>query len=273
MKRILSSKAWIVAGAICAGSCVYDELPTSIDCTMSDLAISLVSKQDATSCKSIDGNITMSATGGSGPYDFSLGDGIYQTNPVFDRLAPGSYSVTVKDVKGCKQSLQVDVGAAGSDLTAAVVTTGDTECLSDNGIIAVTPTGGKPPYLIKIGDGTFGSATTFSNLKGGNHTIIIKDFEDCQRVLIAHVDQGNTGISYSGTIFPIFQASCNFSGCHGVGSSGRDWTKFEDVKAKASDIKSRTSNRSMPIGNNGPALTDQQIQQIACWVDDGAINN
>lgn len=269
--KILTSKVWIVAAAFYASSCVYRDLPINFDCNKSDLAINLVSKKNATSCKSIDGQITMAATGGSAPYDFSLGDGVYQTNPVFERLAPGLYSITVKDAKGCKSKLEVDLPADNSSLTAVTTSTKDDQCLSDNGSITVTPTGGMAPYLLKIDNGTFGSATTFSNLKSGNHTVIIKDNTDCERVLIVSVEHGNTGVSYANDIASIFAANCNFSGCHGAGTTGRDWTKFSDVNAKADDIKNRTANRSMPIG--GFTLTQTQINQIACWVDDGALNN
>ncbi len=255
-----------------ASSCVYRELPTGVDCSTSDLAIKLVSKKNATSCKSIDGEIVMAATGGVGAYDFSLGDGVYQTNPTFERLAPGSYSVTVKDINGCKKSIKVDLDADNSNLAATAITTPDSQCFADNGTISITASGGTGPYLLKIDNGSFGATTTFSNLANGNHTVIIKDVNDCQRVLIVPVSRGNTGVSYANDIVPILNRSCNFSGCHGAGISGRDWTKYADVKAKATDIKTRTSNRSMPIGS-GPFLTNQEIQQIACWVDDGAIQN
>ncbi len=252
-------------------SCVYKELPTGYDCAQTSLSIKLISKKDATSCRSIDGNATMSAEGGFPPYDFSLGDGIYQTNPVFDRLAPGSYLITVKDIKGCKNSIQVDLGADNSSLAATATSSEDNQCLTDNGTITVTASNGTAPYTLKIDNGQFGSASQFSNLSNGNHTVIVKDSEDCERVLIVRVGRGNTGISYASVIKPIFEANCEFSGCHGVGSTGHDWTKFSDVKAKASDIKIRTSNRSMPIGDK--ILTALQIQQIACWVDDGANSN
>jgi len=243
-----------------------------VDCSISDLSLSLVGKSDATSCKSIDGQITMSASGGITPYDFSLGDGVYQTNPVFDRLAPGSYLITVKDVNGCKRSVQVEIGAANSTLAAATSATPDTDCFAGNGSIAVSPSGGTGPYLIKIDNGSFASPSSFANLESGNHTIIIKDAADCQRVVIVSVPHGSTGVSYANDITPIFVAACNFSGCHGAGTTGRDWTKFTDVKIDALDIKARTGNRSMPIGT-GPFLTPQQIQLIACWVDDGALEN
>jgi hypothetical protein len=272
MKRnTFLSRLAILAISCYSTSCLYKELPTGFDCAQSDLGISLVSKQDASSCKSIDGRIEMAATGGLGAYDFSLGDGVYQTNPVFDRLAPGSYLVTVKDLNNCKKSVHVELAAANSNLAASTSATPDDQCLSNNGSITVTPSGGVGPYELKIDNGTFAASTTFNNLSNGNHSIILRDHEDCERVLIVTVPRGSTGISYTAEIVPIFNANCNFSGCHGAGTTGRDWTNFNDVKAKANDIKMRTANRSMPIGGN--VLTADQIQKIGCWVDDGANQN
>ena len=271
MKSTIFNRLAIIIASIYSTSCVYKEIPTGFDCSKSDLSIALLSKMDATSCRSIDGQIIMVATGGIGAYDFSLGDGIYQTNPVFDRLAPGSYVVTVKDIKGCKKSIQAELSASNSTLATSVTTAQDDQCLTDNGSVTITPSGGTPPYLIKIDNGTFASSTTFTGLKNGNHSVIVKDKEDCQRMLIVTVPRGTTGVSYSADITPIFKANCNFSGCHGAGTTGRDWTKFSDVKAKSIDIKNRTSARTMPIGGN--TLTNDEIQKIACWVDDGATEN
>jgi len=271
MKCTILTRFAIIVASVYSTSCVYKEIPTAFDCSKSDLSITLLSKKDATSCRSIDGQLIMVATGGTGAYDFSLGDGIYQTNPVFDRLAPGSYVVTVKDIKGCKNNIRVELAADNSTLTTSVAATQDNQCLTDNGSVTITPSGGTPPYLFKIDNGTFASASTFTGLKNGNHSVIVKDKEDCQRTLIVTIPRGTTGISYSADITPIFIANCNFSGCHGAGATGRDWTKFSDVKVKSIDIKNRTSARTMPIGGN--TLTNDEIQKIACWVDDGATEN
>ena len=271
MKTTLLNRLAIVAAACCVTSCYYDEIPKAVDCTLTDLKVSMVSKLDATSCKSINGQIKVAASGGKGPYNFSLGDGSYQTNPIFDKLGSGSYRIMVKDVQGCMNEVQVDVAAANSNLIGTVTSKPDTECLTDNGSISVTPSGGSPPYTVKIDNGTFGTATTFTKLSGGPHNLIVKDAQDCESFIHVQVENGNSGVSYSKEIVPIFNASCNLSGCHSAGTTGRDWTKFADVKANAENIKNRTGNKSMPIG--GLVLTPTQIQLIACWVDDGANNN
>lgn len=256
-----------------AESCVNKELPDNLLCTNSDLALSLVSKIDASNCKAIDGQVEVTGTGGAAPYDYKIGDGIYQTNPVFIHLSAGTYSFTTKDTKGCKSTLTVTIEASSSTLSATFVATADNQCQPPhNGSINVTSTGGVLPYQFKLDNGIFGPTSSFSTLQSGVHTVIVKDGGDCEFVLHIPVDRGDTGVSYAMEIGPILNLSCNFSGCHGSGTGSRDWTIFSNVQTKAAQIKTRTGNRSMPIGA-GPTLSETQIQRIACWVDDGAKNN
>src|SRR6478609_10014349 len=124
------------------GGCIYNEIPSSFDCSTSTLTVTVDSKQDASSCKAIDGSITLAASGGQAPYSFSLNDGEFQTHNQFANLGSGSYLVTIKDDKNCERSIEVDIGAANSTLNAIFATSADTQCLSDNGSITVTASGG-----------------------------------------------------------------------------------------------------------------------------------
>lgn len=251
--------------------CANNDLSSEFDCTTSDLTISLSTKIDATSCKAIDGTITVAATGGEGVYDFNLNGGEYQTNNQFDKLAPGSYTIIVKDFNKCKQSITVDIGAANSDLNATAAIVENNQCAAPNGSFTVSASGGSSPYQYQITGGGFSATNTFSGLKNGQYAVTVKDASDCQKVVSVVVPRGNFGISYSKDVEPIFEAKCNLSGCHDSSTGGRDWTNFANVKRQANSIKVRTANRSMPIG--GLTLTQQQIDIIGCWVDDGAANN
>lgn len=79
-----------------------------------------------------------------------------------------------------------------------------------------------------------------------------------------------TGVTWSTAISPIISSSCAISGCHVPGTGRQNFLFDANVQANASEIKIRTGNRTMPkVGS----LTDQQISQIACWVDAGAAIN
>lgn len=261
---------YVLSGLILV-RCANNDLSSEFDCTTSDLAISLSTKTDATSCKAIDGTITVAATGGEGVYDFNLNGGEYQTNNQFDKLAPGSYTIIVKDFNKCKQSITVDIGAANSDLNATAAIVENNQCAAPNGSFTVSASGGSSPYQYQITGGGFSATNTFSGLKNGQYAVTVKDASDCQKVVSVVVPRGNFGISYSKDVEPIFDAKCNLDGCHDSSTGSRNWTNFANVKSDAGSIKVRTANRSMPIG--GLTLTQQQIDIIGCWVDDGAANN
>ena len=56
---------------------------------------------DAEDCDDNDGKIHVFRTGGVGPYTYSIDGNTYQSSPIFNGLAPGTYDVFVKDSKTC----------------------------------------------------------------------------------------------------------------------------------------------------------------------------
>lgn len=94
----------------------------------------------------------------------------------------------------------------------------------------------------------------------------------------------SAGISFANDVAPIFEASCNK--CHGIEEvkEGLDLTTYEGVmagsfngavvvpgNANESYLVQQVAEGEMP--KRGLGLTDQQIQIIADWVNQGAQNN
>jgi hypothetical protein len=250
--------------------CAYNDINASFSCENSTLTIELDSKSDVSSCRAIDGVISVTASGGIEPYAFNINGGEYQTNASFHDLGAGIYEVRVKDGNNCWRSVNVTIAAAGSTLAATVQTQADNQCESDNGIAVVTATGGVPPYQYQVDSKGFDVASSFGNLKEGQHVVVVKDAAECQTTIGINIQHGLTGISYSKTIKNIITTNCAKSGCHGSGSGARDWTVFANVKANAVNIKIRTGNHTMPP--DAP-LPQTDIDLIRCWVDDGALEN
>jgi SprB repeat len=264
--KFLETGIFVLAG------CTYNDIPKSFfDCSSSSLSVALVSKVDPTTCNAIDGSITVSAKGGVSPYAFSVNGSAFQTNATLPNLGPGSYAVIVQDANQCQSSIQVDLTAPNSTLEGIVATTADNQCLSDNGTISVTASGGTPPYSFQFETEVPGSVSSFINLKSGSYTITLRDSLGCPKIINVLVPRGDTGTSYKTDIQPIIATNCAIPGCHnGDNGSSRNWTVFNNVQANAQNIKTRTGNRSMPLVGS---LTQDQINLIACWVDDGAKNN
>lgn len=268
----MSFKALIIAffsSSILLCSCSDDD-DELIDCAQSNLELSLSGSTNATSCNASDGSVSMNASGGSSPYSFQLGTQSNTTGS-FQSLAVGSYDVKVIDANGCERSLQTIINAEGSTLALDVTVQADSECLSDNGVITAAVSGGVSPFQFRIDAGSFGVESVFSGLENGSYTIEVRDSEGCTFVESVTVPRANTGISFASQIKPIIDTKCAIPGCHnGDNGANRNWTVFANVKENAASIKTRTGNRSMPQTGS---LTQEQIDIIACWVDDGALNN
>lgn len=255
--------------------CSGNDEPKPIDCSKSDLAITLATNGDVDpiTCSSNDGSIQVEATGGKEPYTFAIGTGSFSSNSLFPNLGSGSFSITVKDANECTKNFTVALTAPGAPL-ASIESTPDTNCTSPGtGTITVEASGGSGTYEYKLDGGAFVSNSLFESVRSGSHTITVKDEEDCTVSVSTSVAKGITGIDYVNDILPIFELKCQFSGCH---PDNGDWFTYSVAKAQADKIKSKTSSGAMPKGGTsapGGALSATQIAMIACWVDDGAPQN
>ncbi len=164
--------------------------------------------------------------------------------------------------------------ASTPDCDAPVLTisaTIGTRCgISDGGITA-TASGGQGKLTFSIDRLSFQETGNFTNLPSGIYAVTVKDESGCTASKVATV---STGISFAAFIKPIIDSNCAVAGCHVAGTVGLpNWTIFSEIQRRASGIKTLTGSKVMPPPGSGRSLTDQQIQRIACWVNDGAIDN
>jgi hypothetical protein len=228
----------------------------------------IVNEVTVSKCGEATGRIEVSGSGGQGNVEFSI-DGVnFQSSGVFENLTKNKYLIRIMDANGCSAvSDSVDVNDDNALAINTVSVTGSQGCFESMGSITVSGAGGSGTYTYSIDGGTAQSSGTFNNLTAGEHevTLIDGNCNTTQQVLIP------SGVSYKDTIEPIFQTNCNTSNCHnGDRSNLPNFNNFSEVVNKAAEIKKRTADKSMPV--NG-SLTDQEIQLIACWINDGAKDN
>jgi hypothetical protein len=247
--------------------CSSSDDPGPVDCTTSDFALTFNST-NPTSCSANNGTITASVAGGEGPYQFALDANAFSSTPNFTGLGAGIYQLKSKDKNGCERSVNVTLNADGSNLAATVTVSTNSGCKTSNGSIVINASGGTGPYSFKINDGPVSSENMFGSLAAGNYTVKITDNAGCSITQSAKV---LSGIKLSVEIKTIIDASCAVTGCHVSGGSAVSFTTLSNVISNASMIKSMTQNGTMPKG--GAKLPQEQLNAIACWVDDGAPNN
>jgi hypothetical protein len=259
--------AWLFA------SCYKEDIPRQPDCATSTLLVTAVAK-NATGCGLANGSIEATASGGKGPYLFSIDGGLTkQSTGTFSNLNGGTYIITVYDGNQCVASIEKEILVTGSDFTASVKSlVADSDCLSDNGSVEVQAAGGKSPYSFTLGTHT-NATGIFNNLKPGTYSVTVNDAASCSVTVTFNI-LSESSVSYMNDVAPILTARCNFSACHGASGPQVNLTIYTNVKARAADIKTRIMNGSMPKPPKpGGDLTSNELMLIVCWIDNGALNN
>jgi hypothetical protein len=253
----------LVAGMIAGQRCEYEKLRGPVDCEENPVTLKLVATTDA-DCALMDGTIKLTASGGEPPYVFVVEGREPQPDSLFENLAAGVYQVSAVDVNNCSATLEVTLkNANGLNLSFETGTAG---CGGTNGRLTVTAVDGTPPYQFKLGNDNFSAVNSFDGLSPGDYTVTSKDASGC---VVSQKIRVKSGISYSATISGIIENNCAVYGCHS-GSQFPDFRVFKNIHDNAAEIKKLTADGTMPQEGT---LTQEQINQIACWVDDGASNN
>ena len=117
--------------------------------------------------------IKVRPTGGIPPYTYSLNNVVYQTNDTFKYLSPNTYTIYVKDSKGC---IKTSVAKLYPKLKLFLIdfTTNSIEVLGSGGVPYYT--GGAYKYYYSINNGAYGlDNKIFTGLARGTYIIKVKD--------------------------------------------------------------------------------------------------
>ncbi len=200
--------------------------------TLTDPAeIVVTSATVPTQCGFLDGEITLTISGGAGGYTIPWTEG--HNGDHITGLHPGDYTATVTDANGCQEIVTATVGFFGAG-TVAIAEIQSIKCYGDaNAVLNATMTGGTIPF-----DYTWSvSGQTSANLAGigaGTYTVSVEDVYGCSgqaswdvaqppmlTLLIDHTDvlcrggnNGNATANVSGGVFP-YTYNCD----HGPTSS------------------------------------------------------
>jgi len=156
-----------VCGAFAVSSCQGIVLEVRIYVASQPLDLSGV-VVDASSVANCNGSIDVSVTGGTTPYTYAWSN--QATSQDLSQLCPGTYTVSVTDATGFVVDSFFDVFYE-IDLNEVVThTTGVSNC---DGVIALNPQGGVPPYTYLWSNGMVTS--TIAGLCVGPYTVTVTD--------------------------------------------------------------------------------------------------
>lgn len=218
---------------------------------------------DLTCATATDGQITVTASGGTGTLQYSKDNGAnYQASNVFSNLAAGTYTIKVKDANNCTSTTtSVTITAPAALAGTAAVTSSyngaQISCPSSNdGTITVTATGGTGTKQYSIDNGTTWQASNvFTGLAAGTYQLKIKDANNCVSSTITRAITAPTALSLTKTQTNIV--------CNGLSTGAIDltvaggtspftyaWTGPSTFTATTQDLS------SLAIGNYNVTVTD-----------------
>jgi gliding motility-associated-like protein len=165
-----------------------------------DLCINLSYTATTATCGNPNGSITVTASGGTGAYQYSLSAGnFYQASNEFLGLGAGIYPVTVEDANGNIGVVDATIpGVQGPQISA--IPTAAT-CLNNNGTVQITTTGGTAPFAASIDGGPSNAGqTSWTGLDSGTHSIAITDGNGCETSATVLVPLIDTLTDTAGTV-------------------------------------------------------------------------
>ncbi|NOY38383.1 MAG: hypothetical protein GXO83_12530, partial [Chlorobi bacterium] len=150
------------------------------------LSIDSETKTDITCNGLNDGTITITASGGTTPYRYSIDAGVtfVSNGGIFTGLSAGNYDDAVTDYHGCTALGNTLTIVNPAPLSIDSESKTDVSCNGGNdGTITITASGGTPPYEYSVDGGTNFVANNgnFTGLFAGTYQVVVRDVNFCSQ--------------------------------------------------------------------------------------------
>ena len=132
-------------------------------------------RQDVDCYGNNDGAMSISANGGVAPYSYSWNDGSAASTR--SNLSPGNYLITVTDANSCSVTVAGQISQPAHPLKAVSMVTNELCNAANTGAIALTVTGGTPPYIFKWDSNSTSQNRT--QLFAGSYQVTVTDANGC----------------------------------------------------------------------------------------------
>jgi len=173
-------------------NCILNHIPLDSITSPPEILISLAST-DITCFGDNDGNITVTASGGVPPYEYSRNGVTWQALNIFSGLSPATYTIYIRDANAPTACIATDTITVSQPTQVRIITeiadNTNQNCYGDaNGVITLDAIGGTGTLQYSIDSAkTFFTTKVFSNLPGGNYYPFAIDDNGC-------MDQGGVQV-------------------------------------------------------------------------------
>ncbi|BDX37769.1 hypothetical protein CYCD_11240 [Tenuifilaceae bacterium CYCD] len=145
------------------------------------LSLAVTNSTDVSCYGNNNGSITLSNTGGTPSYSFSINGTSAQSGKTFNNLVAGIYSLKVVDANNCEASVSKVIAQPSSPLALSIASFANVSCYGKNdGRVVLLASGGTTAYNYSINNGTPVSTSTFSGLAvSSGYNFKVEDSKGC----------------------------------------------------------------------------------------------
>jgi gliding motility-associated-like protein len=154
------------------------------------IVIDNLTTNDVTCFGGSDGDVTATASGGTGALEYSIDGTNFFGSGTFNSLTAGNYTMYVRDANGCILTQDFTINQPPALYFSTLDKTDITCNGANDGTITLAADGGTPPYSYSItGGAPFGNTTgSFTSLTPGSYTPAVQDNNGCVTIVSAPVD-------------------------------------------------------------------------------------
>lgn len=152
-------------------------LTVSMSTTVGNSCPTSTTATKGATCGQPNGEIEVTGSGGTLPYEYSIDGTNYQVSNRFAGLAAGRYTVFLKDAAGGIYTTNAEISGQPVPKVSGMATAAS--CADNDGSVTAVNAGGQSPLVYSILPATFQSSPVFSKLASGNYKLIVKDGNGC----------------------------------------------------------------------------------------------
>jgi len=142
------------------------------------LALEITDTVD-TKCGLANGSVSVNASGGTAPYEYSADWTGFTSSTVLDGLSAGEHLIIVKDQNGCVDSSDVFINNSDGPKIDSIQVT-DARCFNtSDGSATITSISGNAPFNIIWSNNLYEDSYTNDSLPRGEHWVKVVDSKSC----------------------------------------------------------------------------------------------